>query len=313
MGTPDFAVPTLKALIDSTHELVGVVTQPDRPKGRGQEIQLPPVKKIGLEAGLKVFQPENPNLDRFIREIRLLRSDLVVVAAYGKILSSELLEVPKWFCMNLHASLLPKYRGAAPIHWALINGDRQTGITTMKMDQGLDTGDMLLKQKVSIEDSDNSQTLHDKLAEAGGLLVLKTIETLLAGRLILTEQNPNEASHAPKLKKEHGLIRWDQNAKSIHNWVRGLTPWPGAYTFYRGQRWIISKTETNSGKPNEIPGKIIRISDHGLEIGTGEGRLMITELKPEGKRSMSAKHFIQGHKVETGVQFDTWTARTTTN
>ena len=311
MGTPDFSLPTLQALIDSSHEIVGIVTQPDKPKGRGQEVKPSPVKEVALGWGLKIFQPVKAREEIFIKEINRLQPDLIVVVAYGQILNGQVLNLPKLFCMNLHASLLPKYRGAAPINWAIINGEPHTGVTTMKMNEGLDTGDMLLKRTVTIDDSDNSLTLHNKLSVAGAQLVLETISNLIKGKLTLTPQNPDEATHAPKLQKNHGFIRWDQSTRNIHNLVRGLTPSPGAYTFFQGKRWIISKTETAVGNPIKAPGTIIRISDYGLEVSTGSSRLIITELKPEGKRCMPAKNFIQGHSIEVNDTFDTWPKKET--
>ena len=303
MGTPHFALPTLEALIKSEHKIIGVVTQPDRPKGRGKRVQPPPVKLIALKEGLKVFQPEKARGESFVKKINDLQPDLIVVVAYGQILSKEILDLPKWFCINLHASLLPKYRGAAPINWAIIKGESHTGVTTMKINEGLDAGDMLLKHTIPIEDSDNSQTLHDKLAQVGGKLVLETIETLILGKLTFEPQNSSGATHAPKLEKKDGFIRWDQNTESIHNLVRGLTPFPGAYTFFQGKRCIISKTEPGPTIPDRTPGMIVRISDHGLEIVTGSGRLIVTELKPEGKRCMPAKHFLRGYSIKVGDIF----------
>ena len=306
MGTSNFSVPVLKALIDSEYELIAVVTQPDRPKGRGQVVQAPPVKKVALQTGLRVLQPEKTGQLELIQEFRGLRLDMMVVVAYGQILNRELLDVPKRFCMNLHASLLPKYRGAAPINWPIINGDRETGVTTMRMDTGLDTGDILLKKTVPIRDEDDSQIIHDKLSIEGANLVLETIAGLTQGTLSPEPQNHPEATHAPKLTKELGFIRWDQSSSKIRNQIRGLRPWPGAYTFMTGKKLEIIKAKTSSSQNGEEPGVVLRVSDYGIEIGTGEGRLIVTELKLEGRRAMPVKNFLQGRLVEPGFRFDNW-------
>lgn len=304
IGTPEYAVPSLKTLISSEHEVVAVVTQPDRPKGRGRSIQQPPIKKIAIESRLKILQPEKAGEPEFIRKVRALLPDLIIVAAYGQILKQELLDIPKWFCMNLHASLLPAYRGAAPINWPILNGDARTGVTTMKMDSGLDTGDILLSRSIPIEDFDDSQILHDKLSVLGATLVLETINKIQNGMLSPQPQNNRDASYAPKLRKEFGLIRWNQSAKIIRNLVRGLRPWPGAHTSYQGKKLEITKAEEVASQKGDGPGIITRVSDYGLEVGTGAGRLVITELKPEGKRIMSVKSFLQGRTVLAGMKFD---------
>lgn len=304
MGTPDFAVPTLKTLHTSRHSVLAVVTQPDRPKGRGQEMQASPVKQYALENNLVVYQPEKASAPEFVAELAELKPDLIVVIAYGQILRENLLSLPAHFCMNVHASLLPKYRGAAPINWAIINGDNESGVTTMKMDKGLDTGDILLMKKVAIEKDDTASHLHNKLSEAGGALALETVDLLEKGQLQFIPQNDAESTHAPKLKKEDGCLHWDQEAKAIRNRVRGLDPWPGAYGFLNGKRLRFCNVETGPGAQEDTPGVVMRVSDYGIEIGTLKDRIIVTEIQPEGKKKMTVKSYLQGHPVEPGERFD---------
>lgn len=304
MGTPEFAVPTLKTLAQSGHSILSVVTQPDRAKGRGQEFQFPPVKQLALEKGFTVLQPEKINTPEFIEILRQLAPDLIVVVAFGQILSSKLLAIPSGGCVNLHSSLLPKYRGAAPINWAIMKGETETGVTTMKMDVGMDTGDILLVRKIPIKDSDTAQTLHDTLSQEGAALVLETVRRLEQRDLTPLPQDNTLATHAPKLKKEDGLIHWTKRAAEIRNLVRGLEPWPGAYAFYKSKRLKICAVEASAGESNDIPGTLMRLSDYGIEVGTGEGRVIITELQPEGKKRMSAMDFLHGHAMNKGDCFD---------
>lgn len=304
MGTPDFAVPTLDALSRSEFQVACVVTQPDRPKGRGQAARFPPVKQFALERGIPVLQPEKVNTPDFIEVLRGLAPDLAVVVAFGQILNSRALAVPRHFCLNLHASLLPKYRGAAPINRAIINGERETGATTMKMDAGMDTGDILLTRVVPIKDSDNAQTLHDTLSAAGADLVLETVRRLERGTLASTPQDPAQATYAAKLKKEDGLICWNKSAGQIRDLVRGLEPWPGAYAFYKSMRIRICEAETAPGDPGDEPGTVVRVSDYGIEVGTARGRAVITRLQPESKKPMPAKSFLQGHPLRKGDRFE---------
>lgn len=304
MGTPDFAVPTLKALHQSSHTLPAVITQPDRPKGRGQAVQFSPVKQYALDNGLEVLQPAKASNPETIEQLAQFEPDVIVVIAYGQILKQDLLNVPKQFCMNIHASLLPKYRGAAPINWAILNGDKETGVTTMKMDKGMDTGDMLLKREVPIARIDTAQTLHDALAEAGASLAVETLEQLEQGKLHPVPQDHGAATHARKLKKEDGHIFWNQSAENIYNQVRGLDPWPGAYTFLNGKRLKCCKAETTTGTADDAPGRVARVSDFGIEVGTEDGRLIVTEIQPEGKKRMTAKSFLAGHKIQAGDQLD---------
>ena len=304
MGTPEFALPTLKALHQSSHTVLSVITQPDKPKGRGQKLLVSPIKQFALDFNLPVLQPKTVNDPEFIHTLNQNQPDFIIVVAFGQILSETFLKIPKQFCINLHSSLLPKYRGAAPIHRSILNGDTLTGVTSMIMDKGMDTGDILLMQETPIHKSDNAQTLHDTLSEMGGNLVLETLVRLEQNTLLPTPQNNNLATYAPKLKKEEGLVRWEKNANTLFNQVRGLTPWPGSYTLLNKKRLRILKAQVTEGTLDDQPGQIARVTDIGIEVGTGQDRLVLTELQPEGKKSMSAKSFLAGHKIERGTLFD---------
>ncbi len=300
MGTPEFALPTLKKIYNSSHSIISVVTQPDRPKGRGQIKVASTIKNFAIENNISLLQPANVNAENFIQLLLEKRPDYIIVVAFGQILREALLKVPKQFCINLHSSLLPKYRGAAPINRAILNGDVRSGVTTMIMDKGMDTGDILLIRETSIEKDDDAQSLHDKLAEQGGKLVLETLARLEQNNLLPTPQDSDLASYAPKLKKEESLIDWKMTANNILNKIRGLTPWPGTHTLFNGKRLCILKSEVIKGGPSDRPGYIERITDSGIEVGTGEKRLKITELKPEGKKTMPVKSFLSGYKINPG-------------
>lgn len=303
MGTPEFSLPTLHKLYESDHDVLSVVTQPDRPKGRGRESTPSPVKQFALDKKIPVLQPIKCTKLEIVKTLGALNADVFIIVAFGQILDKNLLALPHHFCINLHSSLLPKYRGAAPINWAIINGETETGVTTMKMNAGLDTGDILLSRKVPIRNKDDAQSLHDILAHQGSSLVLETLCQLDSGSLDATAQNSDLSSYAPKLTKDDGLIKWNQPAVKIHNLVRGLTPWPGAFSFLGSKRFKICKTETKiCDLPNQ-PGVILRISGHGIEVGTQKERIVITELQPEGKKRMHVKSFLAGHKLIIGNKF----------
>ena len=303
MGTPEFSLPTLHKLYESDHDVLSVVTQPDRPKGRGRESTPSPVKQFALDKKIPVLQPIKCTNLETVKTLGALNADVFIIVAFGQILDKNLLALPHHFCINLHSSLLPKYRGAAPINWAIINGETETGVTTMKMNAGLDTGDILLSRKVPIRNKDDAQSLHDILAHQGSSLVLETLCQLDSGSLDATAQNSDLSSYAPKLTKDDGLIKWNQPAVKIHNLVRGLTPWPGAFSFLGSKRFKICKTETKiCDLPNQ-PGVILRISGHGIEVGTQKERIVITELQPEGKKRMHVKSFLAGHKLIIGNKF----------
>ena len=297
MGTPEFALPSLKKIHDSSHSILSVVTQPDRPKGRGQKQVDSPIKKFALKSNLPVLQPISVNTQEFIGSLLVNRPDYIIVVAFGQILSEVFLKIPKQFCINLHSSLLPKYRGAAPINRAILNGDNRSGVTTMIMDKGMDTGDILLVDETTIEQNDDAQCLHDKLSEQGGNLVLETLSRLQKNDLLPTPQSSDLASYAPKLKKEESLIDWKIDAESIFNKIRGLSPWPGTHTLYNGKRLAILKGEIVLGESSDRPGHVERITDTGIEVGTGKNRLKITELKLEGKKAMPVKSFLSGYKI----------------
>jgi methionyl-tRNA formyltransferase len=305
MGTPEFALPTLKSLHQSSHSILAVITQPDRPKGRGQKLLVSPIKQYALDSDLLILQPKTVNDPEFIESLKQNRPDVIIVVAFGQILSATFLKIPTQFCINLHSSLLPKYRGAAPIHRAILNGEKKSGVTTIIMDKGMDTGDILLIQETPIHETDTAQTLHDTLSKMGGALVLETLKRLVENTLLPIQQDHSQVTYAAKLKKEEGLIHWDQSAATLSNKVRGLTPWPGTYTLLNKNRLRILKVQVSEGSPDDTPGKVARVTDVGIEVGTGKGRLIITELQPEGKKSMPTKSFLAGHKVERGTLFDT--------
>ena len=304
MGTPEFSLPTLHKLYESDHDVLSVVTQPDRPKGRGRESTPSPVKQFALDKKIPVLQPIKCTKLEIVKTLGALNADVFIIVAFGQILDKNLLALPHHFCINLHSSLLPKYRGAAPINWAIINGESETGVTTMKMNVGLDTGDILLSRKVLIRNKDDALSLHDTLAHQGSSLVMETLNQLDSGSLEATSQNSDLASYAPKLKKEDGLIKWNQPAVTIHNLVRGLTPWPGAFSFLGSKRFKICKTEIKSCDSSNQPGVILRISGHGIEVGTQSKKIIITELQPEGKKRMDVKSFLAGYKLIIGSKFE---------
>ncbi|MDP8249078.1 MAG: methionyl-tRNA formyltransferase [Candidatus Tritonobacter lacicola] len=303
MGTPDFAVPSLKALVASGHEVAGVVTQPDRPRGRKLVLTPPPVKKIALDHGIKVLQPKRAAAPEFVEEIESLMPDLVAVVAYGKILKKNLLDIPKYGCVNVHASLLPKYRGASPIQHAIMAGERTTGVTTMFIDEGMDTGDIILQHEVPIADEDTSLTMWKKLSDIGAELLMETVELIAAGRAGRNKQADSLATYAPMLKKEEGEIDWSLPAEVIRNRIRGMPPWPGAYTHrtLKGRR-IMLKLLSGKALPDLSgePGSIIEAGDGGLVAGTGEGALLIERLQAEGGRPMDAAEFLRGHRIMAG-------------
>lgn len=299
MGTPDFAVPTLRMLIDRGEEVVAVVTQPDRPKGRGQQTHPPPVKELAQKHGIPVIQPLRVRAPEVIEEIRTLAPDLIVVIAFGQILPRALLEIPRHGCINVHASLLPRYRGAAPINWCIINGEAETGITTMMMDVGLDTGDMLLKMATPIDPEENAGSLHDRLSILGAETMEATLDLLARGELSPEKQDDGASSYAPMLKKELGEIDWRREPAEIKNLVRGVTPWPGAHTRLGGKMLKFFRARIASG--NAPPGTVLQAGRAGLEIACGSGSLIIEELQLEGKKRMAAADFLAGYGIEVGT------------
>jgi len=303
MGTPSFAVPSLKVLIENNYDVIAVVTQKDKPKGRKQLITPPEVKVEALKYGIPVFQPEKVRQEDFIRELEELRPDLIVVVAFGQILPVRVLKIPSIGCINVHASLLPKYRGAAPIQWAIINGEEETGVTTMWMDEGMDTGDIFMQERIKIKEYWTSEDLALELSKIGAELLLKSIKEIEKGNILKIPQNNAEATYAPILKKEHGLISWGKSAKEIYNLIRGTYPWPGAYTYLKGQEvkiWKARYMEDLSGGP----GKIIKIvKNEGILVGTGNGALLITEIQTSGGKRMKAFDYVLGHPLSEGDEF----------
>lgn len=303
-GTPDFAVPSLQALIESGEDVISVVTQPDKVKGRGHKLAQPPVKELAFEKGIRVLQPSGIRTPEFYDEMAKLAPDIIVVVAYGKIIPPSLLDLPPLGCVNVHASLLPQYRGAAPIQWALINGDEKTGITTMFMDQGMDTGDILLKEEVEIYDEDNAYTLSRRLSHAGASLLIKTLKGL-KDKLIRPVPQSGEATFAPLLKKENGRINWSLSAREISNLIRGTHPWPGAYCYVKGEKINIIRAKVVPHNNEGTAGRIEQISGSDILVSTGAGILAISEMKPEGKKIMSASAFMNGRHLIEGAAFDT--------
>lgn len=301
MGTPAFAVPSLEALIHyGGVEVAAVVTQPDRPKGRGLAVVPPPVKVLAEQAKIPVLQPEKIRTENFLGGMRKLSPQVIIVVAYGNILPPELLAIPPRGAINLHASLLPKYRGAAPIQWALINGEETTGVTIMQLDEGMDTGPIFLMEEIKIEPTDTAATLHDRLASLGARALIKTLDGLQKGTIIARPQPNTGVSYAPMLKKEDGRIDWQQPAGEIFNLIRGLDPWPGSYSFWRGKLCHLYKPRIIEGAEKKMPGEIIRADDSGLLVATGRDYIIITEIKIEGGRRMAVADFRRGHKIDIG-------------
>ena len=301
MGTPAFAVPSLVALHHSRHHVIQVVTQPDRAKGRGRKIVPPPVKVTARDFGLPVIQPEKIKTDVFVDSLSKLGPDLIVVAAYGHILPKTVLAIPTVGCINVHASVLPKYRGAAPIQWAIINGEKETGVTTIMMDVGMDTGDILLTAKEPIQPYDTSATLHDRLATLGATVLIDTLNLLTDGRLKSTPQDHSQATVAPMLKKEDGHIDWNIPADAIVNRIRGMTPWPGAYAFIENKRLKIFSAETVTSHSDDIPGTVVAGFADELRVATGDGTLSVLEVQGESGKRLTIKAFLFGHPIAPGT------------
>ena len=312
MGTPDIAVPTLECIVNAGHEVIGVVTQPDKPKGRGGAVQFPPVKEKALELGIPVYQPRRVREEEFLQVVREMAPDAVVVFAFGQILPQAFLDIPRYGCINVHAFLLPMYRGAAPIQWVIIDGQKETGVTIMQMDAGLDTGDMLKKLVVSIADDETGGSLHDKLMVAGGPLLLETLQEIEDGTVV-AEKQTGETCYAAMLDKALGNVDWTISAVRIERLIRGLNPWPSAYTRWNGKTMKLWKANvleesqvrvpaSGTSAPSEetyAPGTVISL-DGGICVQTGDGILQITELQLEGKKRMDAAAFLRGAHVAVG-------------
>ncbi len=296
MGSGEIGVPTLKGLAQA-HEVLGVFTRPDRPAGRGQRPQPTPIKEVALELGLPLYQPESVKSPESLELIRELGPEFIIVAAYGEILSKELLGIPKRGAINLHASLLPKYRGAAPIQWAIIRGEKETGITTFLMDEGMDTGEILLQRAIPIEEEDTAGSLYSKLAQLGAEVMLATLEGLEKGTLKPRAQDHSQATYAPKIKKELGQLDWTKPSLELFNLIRGLNPDPGAFTFFRGLRLKVHRSRVIPGDFPGSPGEIVDVKS-GLIVKAGDGALELLEVQPEGKRRMSGLDLVRGYRVK---------------
>lgn len=303
MGTPDFSVPTLQSLIDSKHQVIAVVTQPDKPKGRGNEMSFPPVKEKALQYEIPIFQPVKVREEPFINTLKELNPDAIVVIAFGQIIPKSILDLPKYGCINIHASLLPKLRGAAPIQWAIINGEEETGITTMFMAEGLDTGDMLLKTVVPIEKEETGGSLHDKLSVIGGDLILETLEQLENGTAIRIKQDDKLSNYVGTLNKSLGNIDFSKPAKEIERLIRGLNPWPSAYTFLNGKMLKIWKASVIEKEYTSQTGVVVEITKDEMIVKTGEGALAFKELQLEGKKRMTTDAFLRGYTIVEGTKF----------
>ncbi|HPD60218.1 MAG TPA: methionyl-tRNA formyltransferase [Thermodesulfobacteriota bacterium] len=302
MGTSPFAAPCLKILLAKGENVVGVFTQPDRPQGRGLKIKTSLIKGLALENYLPLFQPVKINHDESVTIIKSLFPDIIVVAAFGQIISPRILDIPRFGCINVHASLLPKYRGAAPINWVIINGEKETGITTMLMDKGLDTGDILVQRKLEIFPEENAGQLHDRLSFLGAEVLLETIDRLKQGRLTSSKQEESEASYAPPMKKEDGVIDWEKSAEKIYNHIRGMNPWPGAFTYLEGKILKVFQAKHVLQGPPSVPGKVVKTSDEGILIGAGEGHVLLTEVQLENHKRMPAAVFLRGHPLNIGTR-----------
>ncbi len=301
MGTPDFSVGTLEALIDAGHDIVLAVTQPDKPKGRGKEVQFPPVKEAALKYGIPVFQPRRVRDAKCIEELRKYKADVMVVIAFGQILPKEILDMTPYGCINVHASLLPKYRGAAPIQWSVIEGEKITGVTTMQMDEGLDTGDMIMKTEIVMDENETGGSLHDKLADAGAKLCVRTLKALEEGTASFEKQGESPTEYARMLNKEMGLIDWKKPAVQIERLVRGLNPWPSAYTNWNGKVMKIWEADIVSGDSGRNPGTVTQVFKDSFSVQAGEGQLLIKVLQIPGKKRMDAGAFLRGYKIEPGT------------
>lgn len=308
MGTPDFAVGALQAIIDAGHEVTLVVTQPDKQKGRGKEVQFTPVKECAVAAGIEVFQPVKIKDPEAVEHLREYDADIFVVAAFGQILSQEILDMPKFGCVNIHASLLPKYRGAAPIQWSILDGEEKTGVTIMQMNAGLDTGDMLMVKEYTIKSTDTGESLFDTLAELGAKAIVEALPLIEAGKLIPIPQDDSLSTYAKMLKKDMGHIDWTWGADKIERYVRGLNSWPSAYTYYQGKTLKIWESEVaelpDGAIVDAMPGTIAAVDKKSIYVATGDKALRITNIQLEGKKRMDVSAFLLGCRITPGEVLD---------
>lgn len=305
MGTPDFAVPTLEALVNAGHQVIAAVTQPDKPKGRGKSVLMPPVKEKALTYGIPVYQPVRIRRDEeFIRQLDEMKPDVIVVVAFGQILPKSVLDIPRLGCVNVHASLLPRYRGAAPVSWVVINGEKETGITTMMLDEGIDTGDMLEQLTIPISEKETGESLSDKLGQAGGELIISTLKKLEDQTIIRTPQTDENTCYAQMLQKSLGDIDWTAGAVSIERLIRGLNPWPSAYTLWQGKTLKLWAADVIEKDYNGTPGEVVSVTRNSILVKTGKGTLSLKELQPEGKKRMDTSSFLRGYPVSEGTVFE---------
>lgn len=302
MGTPDYAAGALKALLEAGHEVTAVVTQPDKPKGRSGEPVRTPVKVCAEESGIPVMQPRRIKTPEAVAELKTYPADLYIVAAFGQILSQEILDIPGYGCLNIHASLLPKYRGASPIQHAIIDGGKETGVTIMQMDAGIDTGDMLYKKSIPIEDDDNYETLHDKLTTLGGEAITEALSLLEQGKLIPEKQDDALSCYAPLIEKEFGRLDFSKPAVALDRLIRGVTPWPSAFTSYQGRQLKIWRAvpELSVNTFARAPGEIVKVEKDAVTVAAGEGALRVLELQLEGKKRLTAQDFLRGVRMQPG-------------
>ena len=301
MGTPDFSVPALEALVKGGHQVIAAVTQPDKPKGRGKAVLMTPVKEKALEMGIPVYQPVKVREPEFVKTLADLAPDVIVVVAFGQILPKSILEIPRYGCVNIHASLLPKYRGAAPIQWAVIDGEKETGITTMQMDAGLDTGAILEQERVALAEDETGGSLFDKLSAVGSSLILSTLKGLEDGTLKGTPQTDEGSCYAKMLKKSLGDIDWTMDGAAIERLIRGLNPWPSAYTSLHGKTLKIWDADVTDREYGVEPGTVAEVSKDQLIIQTGKGSLSVRSLQLEGKKRMDIQDFLRGYSLEKGT------------
>ncbi len=303
MGTPDFSVAPLEAILQAGHEVTAVVTQPDKQKGRGKEVQMTPVKECALSHGIPVLQPVKIKEPEAVAELKKYPADIFVVAAFGQLLTEEILNMPKFGCINIHASLLPAYRGAAPIQRVIINGEEKTGVTIQQMAKGLDTGDMLLKKEISIDPKETGGSLHDKLSVAGAELIVEALSKIEKGEVVPEKQDDALSCYAKKLDKAMGLIDFDQSAVSIERLIRGLNPWPSAYTLYKGKTLKIWEADVVPLEKKEEPGTVVFVAKDFFDIATKEGALRVKSLQLEGKKKVAVKDFLLGYEIVCGMKF----------
>lgn len=301
MGTPDIAKGCLQKLIDEKYDIIGVVTQPDKPQNRGKKLGMPPVKELALKYDIPVYQPIKARDEEFVATLKELNPDIIVVVAFGQILPKSILDIPKFGCINVHVSLLPKYRGAAPINWVIINGEEKTGVTTMYMDEGLDTGDMILTEEFDLDDEITAGELHDKMKDRGADVLIETLKQIEKGTAHRIPQNHEEFTYAPMMNKALGEINWSKSAREIHNLVRGVNPWPSAYTTYEGSTMKVWKTEVLNETSDKEPGTILKVDKDGIRISTKDNVVLVKEIQMPGKKRVLVSEYIKGNNINTNT------------